>query len=253
MEKEIEKLIDFWSSFRNKKFSAEQFHPKDQEIIKSLNRCRKSDYLTEIGDFLDCARGESGKPHFHLTPVPYLGNLRTADIFLLMLNPKLESLDFYTDRCAKFQEALRKNREQKFSDGNRSCLALDITFGWTSWFTYYEGLLNGVTTKYGRMRGLSYSRSLAKIADRLAILELVPYYSSDGSWINCQAEELKSVQHVREAARALERRARDGKALVVVRSRRWGIEDKNNIVNQSRNGLRRGTPEHIVDWLCKRE
>jgi hypothetical protein len=53
--------------------------------------------------------------HFALLPVPYLGNLAKADIFILLLNPGFASVDYYCESENRaFKKALQQNLAQDF-------------------------------------------------------------------------------------------------------------------------------------------
>lgn len=158
-----------------------------------------------------------------------MGDLKSADIFLLMRNPVLGYEDYGTNSCAKFQNALLANIQQ--TKQNTLCFALDPEFWWSSWFSYYERILRAAVCKYSNKSSKTYLEALKTLAGRLAILELAPYYSTDSDWLSSKANKLASTKKVKAAADDLKQRAREGNALVIVRwkAEMWGFQEADEI------------------------
>lgn len=238
-------LINFWKKFKP---SSEDFcvHQDDYKVMmkkrwqgasptgrSSVERFFEQLSSSELGDF-----------HLSLTPVPYVGNLNKADIFLLMINPSLGYADYGTDANPDFCEAITKNRNQDFSEAEQSCLALNFKYWDRSWFFYYEKLLRRTVRAYAEKTGVSYLDALDVLSRRLAILELVPYYSGDISQFGKRfLRELTSAQKARDAAQELLQRAQNDTATVIVRwgSDKWGLAGNRTIThNTGRNGFSEG-------------
>lgn len=199
--------------------------------------------------------------HCSLRPVPYLGNLQKADIFILLLNPVVGYSDYGTDARAEFRDALVQNIHQNFEGDGGRCLALDPQSWWSSWFSWYEKMLRTTISKYVEDAKKTYLDALDDLSRRLAIIELVPYYSSNSGRGKVKmglVRELKSAQAAKEAAQELVQGAADDKVLVVVRwgGREWGIKRDENVNNVIVcNGgyvLRPETQQRIVNyWLSR--
>jgi len=260
-EQGVRKLIDFWKSGleRNPRCGV---HPDDATSIRALKQEHETGADRTPEQKLLDRQVLKGKlkdpgPDFDLTPVPYLGDLLSekTDIFLLMLNPSLEPADYYTHAKPEFREALIKNIKQECEPG-ASCLALDKKFWWSSWFTYYEKLLRGAICKYATLEHDGrYLPALEALACRLAIIELVPYYSRESGWITVsRARELPSSRMARDAARDLQRRAKAGKALLIMRWKRskslWGLNRSDGRITpvEGRGGFSDGNTA-IFQWL----
>ena len=88
-ESGVEKLIDFWRRFG----SAARYpcvHEDDRGTIMK--------YCLQGCDLELPSPKQDGRFHLSLNPVPYMGDVRTADIFLLMINPSAGYADYYTDK-----------------------------------------------------------------------------------------------------------------------------------------------------------
>ena len=252
----IGELIRFWRRFT---FES-NIHPDDELGMGRHVRLITNQTSGGVECFLSQNTSKrrlkcSSRPHVDLTPVPYMGNLRSADIFLLMRNPVLGYADYGTDSCPAFQKALKANICQ--SKQNGSCLALNPEFWWSSWFLYYEHLLHGAICEYSSQTGKTYLEALKILADRMAILELSPYYSTDSNWLRDKAKELESTRRVKSAADDLKQKAKGGRALVIVRWKpaMWGFESADETEHpsnicfvSSRNGLGHA-PELITRFL----
>ena len=144
-----------------------------------------------------------------LLPQPWVGPLLTADIFVLLLNPghSGEEAD-YEQRRPDFREALAATLA-----GQQRHVFLDPRFSdhpgaaWTS-----------------RVLG----RAIAPLlAERLCMVELVPYHSRQGAVATAVADRLPSSRRIRDWVKHdLRPRAERGEvALIVPRgARRWGFE-----------------------------
>jgi hypothetical protein len=214
----IQGLINFWSTFKpaGKKPCV---HEGDLEVIpssmkKELEAMKKKEataFLTEMSSvsnfFKLTSPNQDGYFHLSLSPVPYLGNLRSADIFLLMLNPKAGYVDYCTNADPEFQLLLARTLKQE--EGEKVCLALDPEYcRWSSWFGYYEKLFRATLLEHA-IRAGSYGEALKALSRRLAILELVPYFSANTSRIKpAFLDGLPSAQKARDAALELCKRAK---------------------------------------------
>jgi hypothetical protein len=183
-----------------------------------------------------------------------MGNLESADIFLLMVNPSLGYADYGTNATQSFRAALSRNLKQEFAAGGEQCVALDPEYWWSSWFIYYERLLRRTVREYANAEKISYLQSLNTLSRRLAILELVPYYSANASQITKPfLKGLKSAQRAIRAGQELARKAEARDATVIVRwTDRWNLGSARGIIsNTSRNGFRIGHEAILKRLLSK--
>jgi hypothetical protein len=150
-----------------------------------------------------------------------MGNLKTANVFLFMINPSVELADYGTQSNEQFQSLLKAELAQSRS----TCLALDPDYWWTSWFRYYSALFRPTLEALCKKSNLSYYDALKRCADKVAILELVPYFSQQASTIVDLFDELPSAVKAKAAAEEICLRAESGDVSVLIR---WSNEAQQN-------------------------
>lgn len=99
-------IVEFWNRLplRTPPF----IHLDDRQILegKREDLSAKLDFDTFVksqrfGAF------EDHRFHFSLVPVPYVGNLKKADIFILLLNPGFDFTDYFGEwRMMEFKSSL---------------------------------------------------------------------------------------------------------------------------------------------------
>ena len=80
-----QRLVDFWKKELYTDDNGNKVHPEDKETI-----------LVE-GTAISCGEGDFANRialHLKLLPVPYVGNLTKADIFLAVINPTVGPQDY---------------------------------------------------------------------------------------------------------------------------------------------------------------
>lgn len=206
------------------------FFPGDREVFKKYNvqwkefgsykRFTESPQLEEDAEkvlFLD------------LIPSPYSGDLKTADIFLLQLNPGFGALDYLGEyENQAYKTAKLDNLKQQLSDSPYPFKSLNPAFAWTGGFKYWESRLRRYIQAIQRKENLSnYQSALSYLSKRLAVIELVPYHSRKGCVPDRAVEALPSSQAiVRLVGSEITRRAKAGAALVIVMRghRHWQVD-----------------------------
>jgi hypothetical protein len=116
--------------------------------------------------------------HLGLLPEPYFGDLTKATFFVLMLNPGLSPACYYGEYRAggRLRDAIISNLRQ---DQGREFpfFYLDPEFAWHSGGRYFRARLHWLAEALVRQERRSYREALAQIAQRVAVLQLVPYHS----------------------------------------------------------------------------
>ena len=110
--------------------------------------------------------------------------------------------DYLTNDHDGFQKSLGITRKQS-DERDISCIAFDPKCSWTSWFYYYEKQLRSCIYEYASRKQKSYLEALQECSRRIAILELVPYYSERATKID-PFVFIPSAQVAIHAARDLE-------------------------------------------------
>ena len=167
--------------------------------------------------------------HLGLLPQPFLGDLRRASIYVLLLNPGLSPRDYYgEDRVGEYRKALVANLRQEFKRGSLPFLFLDPQYSWHSGFSWWHGKLAGVISCLSDVWAVSFAEARAWLARELASIELVPYHSpsfrDSGDWV----KKLRSVALARALVHnVVVPRVRRGEAIVIVtrRARDWNMRE----------------------------
>ncbi len=215
----IDELVAFWTD------QTKTPHQCDQEVIRGFPRVQNSrEAVAELGLGFDY-RGCEIHPDFR--PVPYLGDLKTAKVVLLMLNPSATLADYLAHKDVRFENRLHSTICQKKAS---PCLALDMeNFGWTGWFQWYENQLRGSLIDAARQTQKPYSDVLRSLSEKTAILELVPYYANNGSQFPARfVQDLPSAKKARAAAKYLIDNADKDDRLVILwwAQRKWELDEE---------------------------
>ncbi len=235
-------LVRFWEKYKST--SAPFVHPDDLPVLKDgkfadIEATDLDRYLAHprFGDFAD--------PRFHLSllPTPYGGDLRNADIVILLLNPGFNIVDYYAVRDAEFRDRVETSLRQDFGSNDFPFYFLDPRLCWHSGFMWWEKKLRAVISEVAaRKHNGHYFEALKDISRRLAFVELVPYHSPV---FNAHAllNRLPSVQAVRNyvQGRLLPAAVAGEKTIIVTRQAAvWNLPTSNpNIIIYS-GGMTRG-------------
>ena len=211
-------LDDFISFWRHCDLTAPPFaHPEDWPVLRQFGGryideepkdFRKFVSSSRFGDFKD------SRLHLSLVPIPYCGDLRTADIVILLLNPGFGFTDYYSETCMpQFRCRLEKTLAQDFSDMEFPFVFLDPEYCWHGGFHWWEEKLRDVTTIIARKKFKgSYLDALRCMSKRLASLELIPYHSSS---FNAH-RFIKDLHSVRAARQLAQEMMKEGKRTIII-------------------------------------
>jgi len=147
-------LIGFWQGCR---LEGPPFaHPADWPALKDAGGrhidAEPKDFRAFVasdrfGDFADT------RLHLSLLPIPYGGNLRTAEIVILLLNPGFSFTDYYAEtRVPAFRNRLERTLAQDFGETEFPFLWLDPEYCWHSGFVWWERKLRDVADRIARAR-----------------------------------------------------------------------------------------------------
>jgi hypothetical protein len=162
--------------------------------------------------------GEPGISQLHLglLPIPFVGNLRTASVFLLMLNPGFGPHDYFGEyHVRKYRSALIENL---FQAPNNRFLFLEPTFSWHGGFDYWHTKLCSLMNAFAEKSGKSFGDSHRYFQKRIAAVELVPYHSKERAPIPPHVlKAMRSFQLLRlYVQEELLPRAKAGEILLVI-------------------------------------
>ena len=194
----VDRLVAYW---RDLDLSAPPFvHPADQSALLSF-------------------------PEFdqNAIPYPYVGDIREADVWVLMLNSNIAATDKEHEAQPYLRARLQANLRQELSQYEHPLLCLDPALKHTGTYEYYNrrnGLAK-VIAAYAKQTNIGEAAARSEVSRRLAILQLFPYRSSVGVAAKLLGDALLSVQYARAAVKESL-----GERLIIVprSSRHWGFE-----------------------------
>lgn len=170
----IKLLIKFW----NTTFDKPYFIHKNDKINNSLKFKSYKKYIKSYVS--DKSKIHPNDLHVGLYPVPYIGNIEKATLFILMKNPGFSHEDYIAEeKFSTFREALKENLSQ-LSQMSYPFLFLNPEFLWTGGGRYWEDKFGVYAEEMSYKKGITYGEALKLIANKVACLELVPYHSEKG-------------------------------------------------------------------------
>lgn len=167
---------------------------------------------TEDPDF--CKSGDK-RLHLGLIPGPFIGDMRNASIYILMLNPGLGPGDYFEYKVPGLRKALLANLRQEHITGVLPFVFLDPQFAWHGGFDYWRRKLKEVIEDLAASRRMSLADARATLGRKLAVVQLAPYHSSESN--PDRLKRLPSVCLAKDFVRqTVAERVKDRKAIVIV-------------------------------------
>lgn len=229
--KSTEELINAWSDVTPAGLPPHVL-PGDEGILERDYSCASSihQYEAEIEeDRISPKRLQLG-----LAPVPYSGNLRSARVFILMLNPGFIPLDIHAEQVdSHFRSGCWNSLHQRFAPDECPNPFFDPKNIWTGGASYWIRKLDGVIKEVMENRGLGYADTLREFSRSMAFIEFFPYHSRSFGVSETVLRELRSTQLItRFVETFVERKVDSGEAGVIVarQSKRWNIKPGPNAV-----------------------
>jgi hypothetical protein len=221
-------LIQFW---REMDLNAQPYvHPKDKGYLTD-DLC----YVYQNHEsYLQSHNFQNSEIGFHtsLLPVPYAGNLKTASIFLLLLNPGLGIQDYHGETSSpSFVEAAKRNIRQENISDEYPFFLFDPKFIWHPGGQYWLKRFSDYILEVSIQKEKSYLEAISYISSKIAVVELVPYHSKSFGHHKL-IRNLKSVDQMKQFAEYLFQRAKQGEIGIVCtrKSEEWGLKESNNVV-----------------------
>lgn len=218
MSRTLDALFEAWRSQR--------FEPGGRNVLAAdaaaIDRHAAVETYATWSAFVDSPHFGSmdeGALHVGLLPMPYLGDLANARVFLVTLNPGLGAHDYFGEHeVPAYREMLLANLAQS---GDLRFPFLDPTQSWHGGSAYWSPRLRGITRRVREARGGSVRAALDVCARHIAVLELVPYHSESFVLGRRAIDALESTRLVRDFVfeDLLPRHRRGDCKLIVLRSR----------------------------------
>jgi hypothetical protein len=248
--KNMQDLISAWRNFDHTKNPYLDGDEIPQNFIKRHNSWEEYISNPNFGDGSDAT-----KLHLDLLPIPFVGNLKTASVYLLMQNPGFGHHDYFSEfKIPEYRAALLNNLRQTEST---SFFFLDSQFSWHGGYQYWHKKLHKLIKKFSKKPELSisYGQALNFFRKEIAVVELVPYHSVSFDLPEKIIRKLKSAHLAREFVK--EQAETKDCLVVVTRSvKQWKLSECKNIIcfnsKQARSAHLSAQEDKILEFLGKR-
>jgi hypothetical protein len=240
-------LVDAW---RTKYCSKEKILELDRDALY-LDKGNFHYTIRGFAAYIENKEFERLKPkafHLGLTPVPYIGDLARARIFILMLNPGFGHDDYYAEEMDElYRSRLSANLRQENAT-DFPFMFLDPRFCWHGGYVWWRKRFGDLVDWIrGEFKLNDNQTALRWLSEKVASLELIPYHSIDSGGANkflgkSLSDWPRSSSLVRAFAADLVRAANEDQILLIVcrRSKEWGIERESHNVVIYKGGHTRG-------------
>lgn len=222
-----DQIIEFWSGLATD--ANQKIHPRDEHLLQNFAA------IPPVNDFQEFMisdhYGLNNPTHLHLSllPQPYSGNMRTADIFILLLNPGLNLTDYWAEfNNAEFRHSLEDTISQQNFDPDFPFIWLNPKFCWHSGFVWWEKKFRKLASLISEQQyNGNYHSALRALSQRLACVELFPYHSTTFG-AHALLGELPSTVHARDFVARI---AATDKTIIATRqAAMWGLPDRDNTI-----------------------
>jgi hypothetical protein len=228
--------------------------PADETVLAASESANAIGYV----EFLAAVTHKTPEKPLHtaLLPQPFIGNPESARVILLMLNPGLGPMDYYSElsdnRDASYVEALQKNLRGDI--GDYPFFFLNPSFRWHPGAEYWHRRLGWLIDAFVA-RGLKPDESRRLVSQNFCCIQSLPYHSSDFSGLRSLLRSLPSVKLAHDAAREL---ASDTDRLTIVMRNVdfWNLPETDNVrhatIAHRRNAVIPPKSAHggaVLQWL----
>jgi len=178
--------------------------------------------------------GNTDRIHLNLLPVPYVGSLASAQVFVLLLNPGFGPINYFGEyRVPGFRATLLDCLAQNEASDRRGFYCLDPENSWTGGFRYWHAKLLGVVADLSKITGMSLTEAFTYLRHRIAVVELVPYHSGRFGLPHRVVRQLRSAQLARDFVHetVLPKAARGDATVIITRkAKEWGVEPTDRVI-----------------------
>ncbi|HMN16792.1 MAG TPA: hypothetical protein PKD03_04200 [Ignavibacteriaceae bacterium] len=237
MQNATKTLLEAWKKLDTK--NPPFILPGDEEIIEHQQYYKNYDDFIRNENF-----GFSSSTKFHtgLLPSPFSGNILTAKIFILALNPGFSTRDYYEETYN--QEIIKKRKlrlKNIFSEVDYPWMSLNPKFAWTGGYDYWTKKLLPIIQELRNNNNKTYKECLKILSQNLAVVELVPYHSKSFGLSMIKMNKLRSVSLMKDFVKNdLLNRAKNNKAIIIItrKSKYWDLPRHKNIIRYNNNEAR---------------
>jgi hypothetical protein len=205
--------------------------PADETVLAASESAKAIGYIEFLAAVTQKTPEETPQKPLHtaLFPQPFIGNPESARVILLMLNPGLGPMDYYSElsdnRDASYIEALQKNLRGDIDD--HPFFFLNPLFRWHPGAEYWHRRLGWLIDAFVS-RGLKPDESRRLVSQNVCCIQSLPYHSSDFAGLRSLLKSLPSVKLAHDAAREL---ASDANRLTIVMRNVdfWNLPETDNV------------------------
>ena len=229
MSNPYQDLIDFWRNCPTEK------HPYIASQDKSFIDEKQTSIFHSYKGYVESnsfGNNTDQTLHVGLLPVPYIGDLKKASVFVLMLNPGLSPTDYFGEyENIKFRQTHLQNLMQE-NKTDYPLHFLNPEFSWHGGFEYWHTKFGDIARCVTQAKRIDYTESLKFLSRNIACLELIPYHSRSfgaGSLIR----KLQSVKIMQSYVKDyLLEKARRGEITIIVTrsSKNWNLSKNKNVI-----------------------
>jgi hypothetical protein len=231
-------LLTAWSNWSE--VSAPYVLEEDRTVLTSPRSTKATvtyKNWSEVYKAKDFAAPGDTRLHLGLLPHPFCGDVKNAEIYILMLNPGYGPHDYFGEyEVPEYRKAVLANLKQTFTSETLPFFLLDPQFSWHGGFNWWHGKLAGVIKELAHSRGVSFAEARSELGRKIASIELLPYHSTsfrDGDhWIR----DLQSVKLARYYVKdyVLPRVANDKAIAIVTRQASvWNLPEHSGVIRYS--------------------
>ncbi len=167
----------------------------DDDLSKLEKYCKK---FNSLEDYMKSPLFGDPKDkfiHIGLTPTPFVGDLDNASIYMLMLNPGLNTADYLQLESEVFIRAFRENLNQ-IPNRKYPFYYLNPQLcnhpGYNYWTAKLKDLIGKVREAKIEGNNTPWLDAQEWLSKRIALLELVPYHSKKGNYVKRASKGLKN-------------------------------------------------------------
>lgn len=160
-----------------------------------------------------------------------------------MLNPGLNPSDYIQGNNPKFNEIHINNLQQEGNEEYPFYL-LNPTICSHPGYNYWIKKLKDIIKKVKNTEDISWLETQKLLSKRIALLELIPYHSKNFGIKDKVVNQMASVRDIKYFVKEkIVPKARNNKCLIIVMrsSKRWDIEQEENIIVYSSTEARGGS------------
>ncbi len=174
-------FIEFWRCFQAEP-GLLNVHPDDRVWMERHWPTALAEPCRDWKSYRHSERFGSRDTHMHLSllPVPFWGDLRRANVIVCLANAGFDNTLYYLESHPEFREHHLRVLRQKCEGMDFPLIHLDPRFGWSGPFQWWETRLRPILTEL-QLDGHSYLEALRILSQQVAVVQVFPYHSLDGS------------------------------------------------------------------------